>query len=62
MYYLFNENYIIKMICCVKQKQIQKLCRYMVVSRVTFYLPLRSTDLERLGHPKLTREPLEVLG
>ena len=33
----------------------------MVVSRVTFICALRSTDLERLGHPKLTREPLEVL-
>ena len=25
-----------------------------------FICALRSTDLERLGHPKLTREPLEV--
>ena len=61
MYYpLFNEDYIIKMICFLKQ-QIQNYADTWLYLGLHFICALRSTDLERLGHPKLTREPLEVL-
>lgn len=61
MYYLFNENYIIinDMLC--KAANSKNYADTWLYLGLHFICALRSTDLERLGHPKLTREPLEVL-
>ena len=61
MYYLFNENYIIKNDMLCKAANSKKYADTWLYLGLHFICALRSTDLERLGHPKLTREPLEVL-
>ena len=61
MYYLFNENYIIKNDMLCKAANSKNYADIWLYLGLHFICALRSTDLERLGHPKLTREPLEVL-
>ena len=61
MYYLFNENYIIKNGMLCKAANSKNYADTWLYLGLHFICALRSTDLERLGHPKLTREPLEVL-
>lgn len=61
MYYLFNENYIIKNDMLCKASNSKNYADTWLYLGLHFICALRSTDLERLGHPKLTREPLEVL-
>ena len=61
MYYLFNENYIIKNDMLSKAANSKDYADTWLYLGLHFICALRSTDLERLGHPKLTREPLEVL-
>ena len=61
MYYLFNENYIIKNDMLCKAANSKNYADTWFYLGLHFICALRSTDLERLGHPKLTREPLEVL-
>lgn len=61
MYYLFNENYIIKNDMLCKAANSKNYADTWLYLGLHFIFALRSTDLERLGHPKLTREPLEVL-
>ena len=61
MYYLFNEIYIIKNDMLCKAANSKNYADTWLYLGLHFICALRSTDLERLGHPKLTREPLEVL-
>lgn len=61
MYYLFNEDYIIKNDMLCKAANSKNYADTWLYLGLNFICALRSTDLERLGHPKLTREPLEVL-
>ena len=61
MYYLFNEDYIIKNDMFCKAANSKNYADTWLYLGLHFICALRSTDLERLGHPKLTREPLEVL-
>lgn len=61
MYYLFNEDYIIKNDMFCKAAYSKNYADTWLYLGLHFICALRSTDLERLGHPKLTREPLEVL-
>ena len=61
MYYLFNENYIIKNDMLCKAANSKNYADTWLYLGLHFICALRTTDLERLGHPKLTREPLEVL-
>lgn len=61
MYYLFNENYIIKNDMLCKAANSKNYADTWLYLGLHFICALRSTDLERLGHPKLTREPLEVI-
>ena len=61
MYYLFNEDYIIKKDMLCKAANSKDYADTWLYLGLHFICALRSTDLERLGHPKLTREPLEVL-
>ncbi|MBF7075167.1 hypothetical protein [Streptococcus sp. HF-100] len=61
MYYLFNEDYIIKNDMFCKAASSKNYADTWLYLGLHFICALRSTDLERLGHPKLTREPLEVL-
>ena len=61
MYYLFNENYIIKNDMLCKAANSKDYADTWLYLGLHFICALRTTDLERLGHPKLTREPLEVL-
>lgn len=61
MYYLFNENYIIKNDMLCKAANSKNYADTWLYLGLHFICALRSTELERLGHPKLTREPLEVL-
>ena len=61
MYYLFNEDYIIKNDMLSKAANSKDYADTWLYLGLHFICALRSTDLERLGHPKLTREPLEVL-
>lgn len=61
MYYLFNENYIIKNDMLCKAANSKNYADTWLYLGLHFICALRSTDLEKLGHPKLTREPLEVL-
>ena len=61
MYYLFNEDYIIKNDMFCKAAKTKNYADTWLYLGLHFICALRSTDLERLGHPKLTREPLEVL-
>jgi hypothetical protein len=61
MYYLFNENYIIKNDMLCKAANSKNYADTWLYLGLHFICALRSTGLERLGHPKLTREPLEVL-
>lgn len=61
MYYLFNENYIIKNDMLCKAANSKNYADTWLYLGLHFICALRSTDLERLGHPKLTRELLEVL-
>ena len=61
MYYLFNEDYIIKNDMLCKAANSKNYADTWLYLGLHFICALRSTDLERLGHPKLTREPLEVL-
>lgn len=61
MYYLFNENYIIKNDMLCKAANSKNYADTWLYLGLHFICAIRSTDLERLGHPKLTREPLEVL-
>lgn len=61
MYYLFNEDYIIKNDMLCKAANSKNYADTWLYLALHFICSLRTTDLERLGHPKLTREPLEVL-
>lgn len=61
MYYLFNEDYIIKNDMLSKAANSKNYADTWLYLGLHFICALRSTDLERLGHPKLTREPLEIL-
>lgn len=61
MYYLFNEDYIIKNDMFSKAANSKNYADTWLYLGLHFICALRSTDLERLGHPKLTREPLDVL-
>ena len=61
MYYLFNEDYIIKNDMLCKAANSKDYADTWLYLGLHFICALRSTDLERLGHSKLTREPLEVL-
>ena len=61
MYYLFNEDYIIKNDMLSKAANSKNYADTRLYLGLHFICALRSTDFDRLGHPKLTREPLEVL-
>ena len=61
MYYLFNEDYIIKNDMLSKAANSKDYADTWLYLGLHFICALRTTDLERLGHPKLTREPLEIL-
>ena len=61
MYYLFNEDYIIKNDMLCKAANSKNYADTWLYLGLHFICALRSTDLERLGQTKLTREPLEVL-
>ena len=61
MYYLFNEDYIKKNDMLYKAANSKNYADTWLYLGLHFICALRTTDLERLGHPKLTREPLEVL-
>lgn len=61
LYFLFNDDYIIKnkmLDLAAKSKNYADTWLYLALH---FICALRMTDLERIGHPILTREPEDVL-
>ena len=61
MYYLFNEEYIIRNNMYSKAADSKNYADAWLYLALHFICALRTTDLMRLGHPKLTRKPKEVL-
>ena len=61
MYYLFNEEYITSNNMYSKAADSKNYADAWLYLALHFICALRTTDLLRLGHPKLTREPKEVL-
>ena len=61
MYYLFNEEYITRNSMYSKAADSKNYADAWLYLALHFICALRTTDLMRLGHPKLTRKPKEVL-
>lgn len=61
MYYLFNEDYITKNNMILNAANSKNYADTWLYLALHFICALRTTDLVRLGHPKLTRTPTEVL-
>ena len=61
MYYLFNENYIQEQNMLYKAAQSKDYADTWLYLALHFICALRTTDLERLGHPQLPRDPQAVL-
>ena len=61
MYYLFNEEYIIRNNMYSKAADSKNYADAWLYLALHFICALRTTDLMRLGHPKLNRKPKEVL-
>ena len=61
MYYLFNEEYITRNNMYTKAADSKNYADAWLYLALHFICALRTTDLMRLGHPKLTRKPKEVL-
>ena len=61
MYYLFNEEYITSNNMYFKAADSKNYADAWLYLALHFICALRTTDLLRLGHPKLTRKPKEVL-
>lgn len=61
MYYLFNEEYITRNNMYSKAADSKNYADAWLYLALHFICALRTTDLLRLGHPKLTRKPKEVL-
>lgn len=61
MYYLFNEEYITRNSMYSKAADSKNYAEAWLYLALHFICALRTTDLMRLGHPKLTRKPKEVL-
>ena len=61
MYYLFNEEYITRNNMYSKAADSKNYADAWLYLALHFICALRTTDLMRLGHPKLTRKPKEVL-
>lgn len=61
MYYLFNEEYITSNNMYFKAADSKNYADAWLYLALHFICALRTTDLMRLGHPKLTRKPKEVL-
>jgi len=61
MYYLFNEEYITRNNMYSKAADSKNYADAWLYLALHYICALRTTDLMRLGHPKLTRKPKEVL-
>lgn len=61
MYYLFNDAYIEKQDMLYQAASSKNYADTWLYLSLHFICALRTTDLKRLGHPELTREPKEVL-
>lgn len=61
MYYLFNEECITSNNMYFKAADSKNYADAWLYLALHFICALRTTDLMRLGHPKLTRKPKEVL-
>lgn len=61
MYFLFNEEYITSNNMYSKAADSKNYADAWLYLALHFICALRTTDLLRLGHPKLTRKPKEVL-
>ena len=61
MYYLFNEECITRNNMYSKAADSKNYADAWLYLALHFICALRTTDLMRLGHPKLTRKPKEVL-
>lgn len=61
MYYLFNEEYITRNNMYSKAADSKNYADAWLYLALHFICALRTTDLMRLGHPKLNRKPKEVL-
>lgn len=61
MYYLFNDTYIEKQDMLYQAASFKNYADTWLYLSLHFICALRTTDLERLGHPELPREPREML-
>ena len=61
MYYLFNDSYIKKQDMLYQAASSKNYADTWLYLSLHFICALRTTDLERLGHPELPREPKGVL-
>lgn len=61
MYYLFNDNYIVKNNMLYQAACSKDYADTWLYLALHFICALRTTDLERLGHPQLPQEPKAVL-
>lgn len=61
MYYLFNDSYIKKQDMLYKAASSKNYADTWLFLALHFICALRTTDLERLSHPELPREPKGVL-
>lgn len=61
MYYLFNDDYITKNDMLFKAANSKNYADTWLYLALHFICALRTTDLEKLGHPQLTRDPESVL-
>ena len=61
LYYLFNENYILENNMYEKAAKSKNYADTWLFLSLHFICALRTTDLERIKHPYLPLEPLEIL-
>ena len=61
MFYLFNDNYIQENEMLAQAASSKDYADTWLYLALHFICALRTTDLERIGHPQLPREPEEVL-
>lgn len=61
MFYLFNDNYIQENEMLARAASSKDYADTWLYLALHFICALRTTDLERIGHPQLPREPEEVL-
>lgn len=61
MFYLFNDDYIQKNNMLYLAASSKNYADTWLYLSFHFICALRTTDLERIGHPKLSREPREIL-